>query len=215
MHSSGVTFDIATFPSGEALISELNNNATDFDLIFLDIFMQELNGMETAKLIRSLNDATSIIFTTASEQYVFAGYEVQALQYLLKPINRQALSAALKVDLKRRFANKYYVCKSAGMTQKVLYEDIEYFESTLKLVKLVAKQGVYEISAKISEVESNLSKLSFCRCHRGFIINFKQVLKMNAQSFTTVRGTVIPVGKTYARATNRAFLNYIGGSDET
>ena len=147
------------------------------------------------------NDSTAIIFTTASGQYVFAGYEVQALQYLLKPINWQALEATLRVDLKRRFGNRYFVCKSGGMTQKVPYDDIEYLESSLKSVKLVVKQGIYEIYAKISDIEESLPKLSFCRCHRGFIINFKQVVKMNAQFLTTVGGTVIPIGKTYVGAT--------------
>lgn len=211
LKNRGVAFDIASFPSGEALLSQ---KYADFDLIFLDIFMKEINGIDTAKAIRLTNDSAAIIFTTASGQYVYTGYEVQALQYLLKPINRQALADALMVDLKRRFENRYFVIKSGGMTHKVPFDDIEYLESALKSVKLVANQGVYEISAGISDIESSLPKLSFYRCHRGFIVNFKQVSKMNAQSLTTVRGTVIPVGKTYAKAVNRAFLNYIGDSDE-
>lgn len=214
MKNSGVDFDIADFPSGEALLSHISEKSVCFDMFFLDIFMKEINGVDTAKVIRLTNDSAAIIFTTASEQYVFSGYEVQALQYLLKPINRQALSAALMVDLKRRYENRYFVFKSGGMTQKAPYDDMEYLESTLKSVKLVTKQGVYEIYDQISNIESSLPKLSFCRCHRGFIVNFKQVSKMNAQSLTTVRGTVIPIGKTYAKAVNRAFLNYIGSSDE-
>ena len=214
LHSSGVAFDIAAFPSGETLLSHISEKSAAFDLFLLDIFMKEINGVDTAKAIRLTNDSAAIIFTTASEQYVFSGYEVQALQYLLKPINRQALSAALTVDLKRRYENRYFVFKSGGMTQKVPYDEIEYLESTLKSVKLVAKQGVYEIYDQISNIESILPKLSFCRCHRGFIINFRQVSKMNAQFLTTVGGTVIPIGKTYVGATSRAFLNYIGGSEE-
>lgn len=214
LKNSGVAFDIAAFPSGEALLSHINQKSAGFDLIFLDIFMKEINGIDTAKAIRLTNDSASIIFTTASGQYVYTGYEVQALQYLLKPIDRQALAAALLVDLKRRFENRYFVFKSGGMTHKVPFDDIEYLESTLKSVKLVAKQGVYEIHAGISDMESGLPRQSFCRCHRGFIVNFKQVSGMNGQSLTTVQGTVIPVGKTYAKAVSRAFLNYIGSSDE-
>jgi DNA-binding LytR/AlgR family response regulator len=214
LKNSGVTFDIASFPSGEALLSCINEKSAGFDLIFLDIFMKEINGIDTAKAIRLTNDSAAIIFITASGQYVYTGYEVQALQYLLKPIDRQTLAAALKVDLKRRFENRYFVFKSGGTTHKVPFDDIEYIESTLKSVKLVAKQGVYEIHAGISDMEGSLPKLSFCRCHRGFIVNLKQVSGMSGQSLTTVRGTVIPVGKTYSGSTNRAFLNYIGGSDE-
>lgn len=209
----GVDFDISAFPSGEALLNHISENSAAFDLFLLDIFMKEINGMDTAKAIRLVNDSAAIIFTTSSEQHVFSGYEVQALQYLLKPVSLQALIAALTVDLKKRYENRYFVFKAGGGTQKVPYDEIEYLESTMKSVKLVAKQGTYEIYDQISNLENILPKLSFCRCHRSFIINFRQAAKMTAQSLTTVRGTVIPIGKTYAGSTNRAFLNYIGGSD--
>lgn len=210
----GVDFDIAAFPSGEALLSHISEKPAAFDLFLLDIFMKEINGMDTAKAIRCTNDSAAIIFTTASERYVFSGYEVQALQYLLKPIDRQALSAALAVDLKRRYENRYFVFKSGGMTQKVLYSDIEYLESTVNSVKLVTRQGAYKIYDQISNLENELPRMSFCRCHRGFIVNFRQVSKMNAQSFTTDQGTLIPIGKTYTKAVGEAFLNYIDSSDE-
>ena len=210
----GVDFDIAAFPSGEALLNHINEKSAAFDLFLLDIFMKEINGVDTAKAIRLVSDSAAIIFTTSSEQYVFSGYEVQALQYLLKPINWQTLSAALTVDLKRRYENRYFVFKAGGGTQKVPYDEIEYLESAMKSVKLVAKQGVYEIYDQISNLENILPKLNFCRCHRGFIINFRQVAKITAQSITTVRGMLIPIGKTYSDSTSRAFLNYIGESGE-
>lgn len=210
-----VDFDIAAFPSGEALIDCIREKAAVFDLFMLDIFMKEINGVDTAKAIRLTNDLAAIIFITSSEQYVFSGYEVQALQYLLKPVSLQALSAALTVDLKKRYENRYFVFKAGGGIQKVPYDEIEYLESTMKSVKLVAKQSVYEIYDQISNLEQVLPKLSFCRCHRGFIVNFRQAAKLTAQSITTVQGTLIPVGKTYSASTNRAFLNYIGGNEET
>ncbi|MCL4441939.1 MAG: LytTR family DNA-binding domain-containing protein [Firmicutes bacterium] len=210
----GVEFDIAAFPSGEALLNHVNEKSAAFDLFLLDIYIKEINGVDTAKAIRLVNDSAAIIFTTSSEQHVFSGYEVQALQYLLKPVSRQALSAALTVDLKRRYENRYFVFKAGGGTQKVPYDEIEYLESTMKSVKLVTKQGVYEIYERISNLENILPKLSFCRCHRGFIVNFRQTAKISAQSVTTVQGTLIPIGKTYAGSTSRAFLNYIGGNEE-
>lgn len=214
LNGRGVDFDIAAFPSGEALLDYISVESAVFDLFLLDILMNGINGVDAAKAIRLTHKSVAIIFTTVSEQYVFSGYEVQALQYLLKPIDKQALSAALTVDLKRRYENRAFVFKSGGVTQKIPYDDIEYFESILKSVKLVAKQGTYEISDQISNIERILPKISFCRCHRGFIVNLKDISKINSQSITTVRGTVIPVGKTYAKSTSRAFLNYIGGCDE-
>ena len=214
LKDSGLDFYIAAFPSGEALLSYITEKFASFDLFLLDIFMEEINGVDTAKALRLTNDSAAIIFTTVNEQYVFSGYEVQALQYLLKPVNSQALSAALTLDLKRRYKNRDFVFKSGGMTQKVPYDDIEYLESKLKSVKLVAKQGTYEIYQQISGIEGILPKISFCRCHRSYIINFRQVSKMNARSFITVSGNVIPIGRTYVGTTSNAFLNYIVGGGQ-
>lgn len=196
------------------LLSYIKGGKNSFDLLLLDIFMKKVNGIDVAKSIRLTNDSAGIIFITSSEQYVFSGYEVQALQYLLKPINSKALSSAIMFDLKRRYENKYFVFKTKGVTQKVSFDDIEYMESTLKSTKMVTKQGVYEIYEKISNIEDILPKLNFCRCHRGFIINFRQVSKISTQSITTLSGTLIPIGKTYAKTTNHAFLNYIGEANE-
>ncbi len=214
LKSRGITYEIDVFSSGEALLDALSKPETVYDLYFLDIYMNELNGIDTAKAIRSDKDSAAIIFTTSSERHVFSGYEVQALQYLLKPVNEQALATALTIDLKRRYKNRYLVFKSAGMTQKVPYEEIEYIESMLKSVRLVTVNGSYESGGLISGMESMLPKLSFFRCHRGFIVNFRHVSRLNAQSIITTSGTHIPIGKTYAHATNRAFLNYIGGYGE-
>lgn len=213
LSDSGVEFQIGVFASGEALLTHISETAATFDLFLLDIFMKEVSGIDTAKAIRRTNDSAAIIFTTASDRYVFSGYEVQALQYLLKPIDRQALSTALLVDLKRRFENWCFVFRSEGMTQRVPYDDIEYLESALKSIKLVTRHETHRVYGKISDVERTLPGMYFCRCHRGFIVNLKQVSKMNAQSLTTLSGTVIPIGKTYAKATSHAFLNYIGGTE--
>ena len=211
----GVAFELSAFSSGEDLLAYLENGSAVFDLFLLDIFMKEINGIDTAKAIRRFSESAAIIFTTSSGQHVFSGYEVQALQYLLKPIGRQALAAALSVDLKRRFDNRFFIFKSTGMTQKVPYSEIEYFESSVNSVKLVTKQASYKIYDQISNFETLLPRLSFCRCHRGFIINFRQVAKMNALSFITESGTVIPIGKTYADTVGNAFLNYIDSGEDT
>lgn len=209
-----IAYDISLFSSGEMLLDVIGKTDAAFALYFLDIYMAALNGIDTAKAIRRADDSAAIIFTTSSERHVFSGYEVQALQYLLKPIDEQALAAALTVDLKKRFGNRYFVFKSGGMTQKILYDDIEYIESMLKSVRLISSQGIYELYGLISGIENMLPRVCFFRCHRGFIVNFKHVSRLNGHTIVTAQGTQIPISKTYAKATNRAFLNYIGGRDE-
>lgn len=214
LENSDTDYNITEFFSAETLLQYVQANTDYIDLIFLDIFMQSINGVDAARIIRQNNDAVAIIFISSSDQHVFSGYEVQALQYLLKPVNFESLSKALLHDLKKRFAGHSLVFKASGMTCQVPFENIEYIESMLKSVKLVEKNGVHEIYIKISDLENSLPRESFCRCHRSFIVNFKHVAGMNAQSLTIVSGASIPIGKTYTKTVNRAFLNYIGGNAE-
>ena len=210
----GIQYHIVTFSSGEDLLQYMNENSTDFAMIFLDIVMKEKNGIDTAKAIRRINDKTGIIFTTFSDQYVFTGYEVHALQYLLKPINPTMLAEALSFDMKRRLVNQYFVFRSSAVTHKVPYDDIEYFESALKLVKVVTKQGDYHFYAQLSNIETSLPKPFYCRCHRAFIVNLKKVAAINSYSITTASGHTIPIGKLYAKPVSQAFLRYMADNED-
>ena len=206
-----IEHEIITFAAGEDLLYHMGNAAVAFDMAFLDIITERLNGIETAKAIRRTNDTTAIIFTTVSDQFVLSGYAVQALQYLLKPVDPSLLAAALMYDVKKRLGDQYFVFKVNAVTQRVRYDDIVYLESMLKMLKLVTMQSTHNFYALLSEVENSLPA-SFFRCHRGFIVNFRQVAAINNQTITTFTGHVVPIGRTYAKETNRAFLRYMAGS---
>lgn len=211
LQERNIAFAIHLFSSGEMLVEDLNKNNEGYDVYFLDIYMKEMNGLDTARAIRRTSHNAAIIMTTSSEKHVFFGYEVQALQYLIKPIDIKTLTSALTVDLKRRYENRFLVFKSAGIIKKVPYDEIQYFESMVKTVRIVSTNGTLEFLGLISDLENTLPKLSFFRCHRGFIINFKYISQISANTIVTSNGAHIPIGKTYARAVSRAFLDFISG----
>lgn len=211
LQNLSIEHEIISFVAGEDLLYHMDNAAAPFDIAFLDIITERLNGIETAKAIRRMSDTTAIIFTTVSDQFVLSGYAVQALQYLLKPVDPSLLAAALMYDVKKRLGDQYFVFKVNAVTQRVRYDDIVYLESMLKMLKLVSTQGTHNFYALLSDVENNLPA-SFFRCHRGFIVNFRQVAAINSQSITTFTGHVVPIGRTYAKETNRAFLRYMAGA---
>lgn len=206
---SGLLHEMETFTSGESFYEAFRKDPKAFDIIFLDILMGEINGMDTAKAVRGLNETVSIVFTTSSDKYVFAGYDVQALQYIIKPVQKEGLEKVLSRDLKR-FRSRNFNFRNRGNTYSIPFADILYFESALKNVKLVTRQGTYELTAKITDLEGALPGSEFFRCHRGFIVNLKHVSKMNTKYFILPDEEEIPIGKTYHPEAVKVFLDYIG-----
>lgn len=97
----GIDFHITECEDGESLIESLNKNKNCFDIIFLDIEMNGMNGIETAKQIRDINDTAVIIFVTGFTDYVFNGYEVRAFNYVLKPYKEEKIVDILSQALKQ------------------------------------------------------------------------------------------------------------------
>lgn len=207
----GIDFSIVLFSSGEELLREFEQMEQLPHLVFLDIMMGEINGIDTARQIREKDGQISIVFITSSDQYVFLGYEVQALQYLMKPIQDDQLSEILEFDLRRRFEKKYLTFRIKLTTYHIAHDEILYLESERKATKLFVKNRseVYRIPMRISELENALLKATFCRCHRGFIVNLSQVTELNAKFLLLDHSIEIPIGKLYAASTRHSFLQYI------
>lgn len=210
LQEKGVEFSIDLFPSGKALLSYLGEQAMSFDLIFLDIVMEDLIGIEVAKKIREQSKRVSLVFVTSTDQFVFDGYEVQAMQYLLKPMNHIKLHKILQDDLKNRLEVRNFQFQIKSTSYHIPYDEILYFESELKATRLITANTTYRLPYHISEVEKRLPKLLFCRSHRGFIANLKYVTEINAKYLTLNQSKSIPIGKTYSKTTKISFLNYIG-----
>lgn len=207
----GIDFSIVLYSSGEELLKELEEAEQLPHLVFLDILMGEINGIDTARKIREKDSQTSIVFITSSDQYVFLGYEVQALQYLLKPIQEEQLTEILEFDLKRRFEKQYLTFQIKLTTYHIAHDEILYLESDRKATKLFVKNRgeVYRIPMRISELENTLIKAAFCRCHRGFIVNLSHVTEINSKFLMLDHSIEIPIGRLYAASTKHSFLQYI------
>ena len=125
----GQTFKIAEFDCGESLVRALNDSV--FDIIFLDIEMKGLDGVATAREIRKRTSAPEIIFVTSYPDFVFQGYEVQALNYILKPYQKEKIISVLHTALERlgRDSEKYYMVESRGQTLRLPLSRIKYFFS--------------------------------------------------------------------------------------
>ena len=183
----------AQFENPLEALSFLKNNS--IDLIFLDIQMPELKGTEFAQLI-SKSDAR-VIFTTAYSEYALEGFELSALDYLLKPITfKRFLSAVEKFPKAESTQDNHLVIKSGYDLHKVFLDDILFIQSESEYVnyhltngkKILANQSLKKLESKLPN--------SFLRVHRSYIINKHKVSGLKGRDLL-LGDTKIPVSDSY------------------
>ena len=204
---------VGQYPSAvEALKAIL---AQKIDLIYLDIQMPDLNGIELARVVGVGQDKPRIIFTTAFEKYGVEGYKVDALDYLLKPFNyeeflRTATKALSYFELINRpvpaeHANDQYLfLKVEYQWVRIALDDILYIEGLKDYVKVHLKndeKGVLSLTS-LKELEEKLPSRRFMRVHRSFIVALDKITSMTKNSLQIGKKT-IAVGDQYKDAFNQ------------
>ncbi len=189
------------------------------DLIFLDIQMPDLNGIELARVLGRGSDKPRIIFTTAYHQFALEGYRVDALDYLLKPFNyeeflrasQKALDYAellnkpvtqhLVVNESEGADEQYLFLKVEYQLIRITHDDILYFEGLKDYVKVQLKSTDKAILSltSLKALEEKLPPKRFLRIHRSFIVSLEKISSMT-KSTVHIGKTMIPVGDQYRDA---------------
>ena len=203
----GETFKIAEFDCGESLVRALNDYV--FDIIFLDIEMKDLDGVATAREIRKRTSAPEIIFVTSYPDFVFQGYEVQALNYILKPYQKEKIISVLHTALERlgRDSEKYYMVESRGQTLRLPLSRIKYFFSDRRSVNAVTAEETHTFYGKLSELETELPE-NFVRIHNRYLVNLKYVQSIQGNS-VQMAGEELPVSRSCKQDLAIAFAKYM------
>jgi DNA-binding LytR/AlgR family response regulator len=166
------------------------------DLMFLDIQMPHLTGID---FLKSLPKKPLTIFTTAYRDFAIEGFELEAVDYLLKPITFERFFRAVERVLRNRTdaGEDFIIIKAEGMNRKVFVQEILYFESQGNDIKMVLVNNEIIISkSTITDFESVLSGKGFVRIHRSFIIN-SQFIKAFNNNEVILGPYPIPVGRSY------------------
>lgn len=155
---------IRQFQSGGELLQALES----FDIIFLDIIMREMDGMKTAQLFRRKASDKILIFVSSSREYVFEAYDVEAFQYLLKPVDGRKLKSVLqRAVLKTESRSREFIIVSRERQKSKLFlDDIYYFEIKGRVVDVHGPEGVFTYYEQIGELEKKLRDKGFFRCHK-------------------------------------------------
>ncbi|MDO5112711.1 MAG: LytTR family DNA-binding domain-containing protein [Clostridia bacterium] len=204
----GVEHAISAFFSAEALEEEISSG-TPFDVLLLDVMLPGKTGMELAKSLRARGDRVSVIFTTSMEEYLLEGYSVQPIQFLLKPVRRDALADALRTDLKLNHSASTVILRMGARTVVLGISDIRCVESQNHSVVLYLSGGRRSFPMTLSEAERLLPQARFCRCHNSFLVNMEHIEEIARGEITLASGERIPVGRKYYAGMQSAFVRYM------
>ena len=179
----GSEYKIIEFSSGEQL---LENYAPVYDAIFLDIDMGGINGMQAAKRIRKVDSTTAIIFVTRMARYAIEGYSVEALDFIVKPLEYASFSVKMKRALSRMEKNKSQQIQLNvdGEVYFVDVKDILYVEVLNHFVIWHTKKGDYRVWGSLKDATDQIEDPSFCMCNRCYFVNLRHV---NGLDKNTVR----------------------------
>ncbi|MDE6591966.1 MAG: LytTR family DNA-binding domain-containing protein [Oscillospiraceae bacterium] len=158
------------FSCGESLVK----CSRDFDLIFMDFQMSDINGIETARQIRQSNKECDIIFVSAFPNVALDTFELNTFRFLAKPIEKEKLFKSLD-DYIQKEKSRLIVFKTHDGTVKIKESDIIYCESIQKHTIIYTANEIYEILINIREIEKRLSKEKFIRCHKSYITSFYHI----------------------------------------
>ncbi len=195
---------IKAYSSGEEIVASDER----FNIIFLDIKMSGIGGIETARRLREKSSDTILIFVTGVKEYVFDALDLYAFQYLLKPINErkfaEVLERAVKEAEKKTEKQELFI-KSKKLT--IDQADILYIESSRKKVEIhtVGSKKTIEIYASMDELEKELDK-NFYRCHRSYIVNMSHIAEYNNDSITVTGGEKVYLSKKKYSEFKKAYM---------
>ncbi len=215
LNDKGVMYNIDTFKSGEEFLS-LGIELLKYKIVFLDISMNDINGIAVAKKIREINNQMYIVFVTAYATYAFDGYKVEAIRYILK--NNQCLQEnifeCMDVIL---YKMKYTVQKKTFNfnegTTSVSLDYLLYIESRLhKLYFYVIedKVKIYTLYGTLNQLEKEFENTEFLRIHQSYFVNMKHIVKMNKYKAFLTNDTILSIPRTRYKDVEKAFIEYKG-----
>ena len=204
---------ITVFSSGEEIAAHYKKGS--YQLIFLDIYMKSINGMETAHMIRASGDTCALIFVTTSSEFAVSSYDVQADYYLLKPFEQKKLYGALeRIHFQNSTDSRYIEVISDRMPVRVPIQSIVYADTYRNAIQLHTDAGILKSYQTFQALEEMIQEYPcFLSCYRGCIVNMDRISEAQEDGFAMDNGEFVPVRKRGSNMIRKAYLQYLFESE--
>ena len=207
-----IQVSIGCFNNGDSLLKALTKDS--YDIIFLDIIMPMLTGLDVANEIRKSDSSIKIVFVSSSSDFGVKSYEVHASNYLLKPLEKEKLFAALDTVASEVLEEpEMLVFKSTGTIHRIPLRDIEYIEAQDKYVSVyVARKGAIKVLEPMYQIEQRIPlNADFFKCHRSYIVNIFRIDRYMPKEITMRSGYRIPISRTAHKDFEAAYFELTFG----
>lgn len=184
------------FSSGETLLQWYGRHTGELDLLFLDMELREMDGMETARRLRAADEGLQLVFVTGYADHVFDGYSVGALGYLMKPPRNEQLESVLdraQAALVRQL-DQAYICRSGETYYRIPMGKILYFASDRRQVECITPDRTYIFYGKLDAVAADVGS-RFVRIHQRYLVRAGAVVRLESGEVTLQDGTRLPVSR--------------------
>jgi len=195
------------FESGEKLLS----GNIPFDIVFMDYQMSGISGIETAEKLRLNKNNTIIIFLSSYSEVVFQSFEVNTFRFLVKPLDRRKLFAALDDYFASLNSERRFLIKQSGTTYWVPFREILYFEAQNQYTTIRTFDNIYKFSDTISKAEKLLPREYFVRCHRSYIVNLEHIRNHSTTDILLDNGERALISRNLYKGFKEQYIVYIKG----
>lgn len=210
-----IQMDIDVYQGGMELINGIQGESVGYDIIFLDIEMEGMNGLDTAKEIRKQDEIVLLIYVTSHKSYAIEAYEVQPFRFVVKPIHKDIIyQCFMKAFEKITAGNFYFSYKFQKNYYKILVSDILYFESEKRVIWVHLKNGsVQKFYDKLNHIEKQMGngKVLFYRLHKSFLVNSQYIVKKSYDHVELINGITLDISEDRRKQFNELYIKMMVG----
>lgn len=209
-----IPVDIDVFYNGESLEKEIWKG-TKYDLIYLDIQMENGDGITTAQNVRKTDENVLLIYVSGFDKYIMELFRLDVFAFIKKPIETEQFENIF-LEANRKICNQkfYFPFHYKNQESKIPCIDIMYFESQARKISIHVKNGDVEIfNGKLSEVEEWVArgKIPFLRIHQSYLVNYHHIKSRSKKEVTLIDGTKLPVSEDRQKIFGMQYSRLLGG----
>lgn len=199
---------VTAFEDGESFLSSYENN---YEIVLLDIEMQGIDGMETARRLRERDEKVCLLFVTYLANFAVQGYSVHALDFLVKPVSYENFSLKMDraVTAADRSRKKEIIVSTVEGDRRIRIDELYYVEVMNHTLLYHTKAGVLAVRGPIRDCEERLTPYDFARCNKSYLVNMNYVTEIR-RSEIRVGGDLLPIGSTRRQAFLKQLTEYMG-----